>query len=221
MRTGKNGNGRGSGQSETATTLIHLPDGRSTPLEVVNLPKGRRNGHMIPSVAQSLTQESQFEALPDGILVDLIRERAGDIGFVVYRDGTPTFHSTFQHGNLTLVPPKVHRSLVDALRLRNMLGTSQMPSTLLSEINDVLCTYLDLEESDRKLVGNFALCTWLNDLQQVAPYLWIIGPYSCGKSTLLRLLSAICRRSVVADDISPAALYTLSTIGLCINNAIV
>jgi hypothetical protein len=82
---------------------------------------------------------------------------------------------------------------------------------LLSEINGVLRTYLDLEESDRKLVGNFALCTWLNDLQEVAPYLWIIGPYSCGKTTLLRLLGAICRRPVIAGDISPAALYTLST----------
>jgi hypothetical protein len=212
MQTAKNGNGHGSGQSETAPSLIHLRDGRSVPIEVVNSPKGSRNGHMkLPPAAQSLTQESQFAVLPGGILIDLVRERSGDIGFVVCRDGTPTFHSTFQHGNLTLVPPKVHRSLVDALRLPSLLGTTQTPTMLLSEINDLLCTYLDLEESDRKLVGNFALCTWLNDLHHVAPYLWIIGPYSCGKSTLLRLLGAICRRSVVAGDISPAALYTLST----------
>src|ERR1700675_4857578 len=169
MQTTKNGNGHGSGQSETAPGLIHLPDGRSVPIEVVNSAKGSRNGHRkLPPAAQSLTQESTLEVFPGGILIDLVRERSGDIGFVVCRDGTPTFHTTFQHGNLTLVPPKVHRSLVDALRLPSMLGPSQTPSTLLSEINGVLCTYLDLEESDRKLVGNFALCTWLNDLQQVA-----------------------------------------------------
>lgn len=212
MRTAKNGNGRGDGQSETATSLIHLPDGPSVPLDVVNSAKEGRNGHMkLPPAAQSLTQETQFEVLPDGILVDLVRERSGDIGFVVCRDSTPTFHSTFQHGNVTLVPPKVHRSFVDALRLPKSLGTSETPRTLLSEIDDVLSTYLDLDKSDRKLVGHFALCTWLNDFQQVAPYLWIVGPPSCGKSTVLRLLSAICRRSVVAGDISSAALYTLST----------
>ncbi len=212
MRTAKNGNGRGNGQSETATSLIHLPDGRSVPIGVVNSPKGGRNGHMkLPPATQSLTQESQFEVLPDGILVDLVRETSGDIGFVVCRDGTPTFHSTFQNGNVTLIPPKVHRSFVDALRLPKTLGTSETPRTLLSEIDDVLCAYLDLDKSDRKLVGHFALCTWLNDLQQVAPYLWIVGPSSCGKTTILRLLSAICRRSVVAGDISSAALYTLST----------
>lgn len=31
------------------------------------------------------------------------------------------------------------------------------------------------------------------------------------KSTLVQLLSAICRRSVVVGDVSPAALYTLTT----------
>jgi hypothetical protein len=74
-----------------------------------------------------------------------------------------------------------------------------------------LGTYLDLDKSDRRLLGYFALCTWLNDLQHTAPYLWIVGPFSCGKTTVLRLLSAICRRSVIAGDISPAALYQLST----------
>jgi hypothetical protein len=212
MQTAKNCNGHGSGQSEPAPSLIHLPDGRSLSIEAVNSAKGGRKGHRkLPPAEQSLTRETQFEVLPDGILIDLVREKSGDIGFLVCRNGTPTFHSTFQHGNLTLIPPKVHRSLVDALRLPSLLGTIRTPTTLLSEINEVLCTYLDLEELDRKLVANFALCTWLNDLSQVAPYLWIIGPYSCGKTTLLRLLSAICRRPVVAGDISPAALYTLSS----------
>jgi hypothetical protein len=212
MRTAKNGNGRGNGQSETSTTLINLPDGRSLPLEVVNLPKGGRNGHTkLPPAAQSLTQETQFEVLPDGTLVDLVRERSGDLGFVVCRDGTPTFHSAFQNGDVTLIPPKVHRSYVDAVRLPKMLGARETPRILLSEIDDVLCTYLDLDTSHRKLVGYFALCTWLADLQLVAPYLWIVGPFSGGKSSLVGLLSAICRRSVVAGEMSAAALYTLNT----------
>ena len=42
-----------------------------------------------------------------------------------------------------------------------------------------------------------------------APYLWVIGPYSGGKTTLLRLMSALCRRAVRAADITPAAFYSL------------
>ena len=212
MRTSKNGNGRGKDRAETAITLIHLPDHRSTPLEVVNSPKGGRNGPIKhPPAAQSLTRETEFEVLPDGRLIDLVLERSGEIRFVVSGDGTPTFPATIQHGHVTLVPPKVHRTFVDALRWPKSLGTCETPRTLLGEIDDVLCRYIDLDESDRKLVARFALCTWLNDLQHVAPYLWIVGPFCCGKSTLLRLLSATCRRSVVAGDISSAALYTLSS----------
>ena len=211
MRTENNGNGRGNGQSLPATSLIHLPDGRCVTPDVVNSQKGGRNGHIkLPPAAQSLTRETQFEICPDGTLVDLVRERVGDIGFVVWRDGTPSFHGTYQNEDVTLVPPRVHPSFVDAVRLPKTLGTSETPRTLLSEIDDVLGTYLDLDKSDRKLLGHFGLCTWLPDRQQVAPYLWILGLFSCGKTTLLHLLSAICRRSVVVGDVSPAALYTLT-----------
>ena len=211
MRPENNGNGRGNGQSLRATSLIHLPDGRCVTPDVVNSQKGGRNGHIkLPPAAQSLTRETQFEICPDGTLVDLVRERVGDIGFVVWRDGTPSFHGTYQNEDVTLVPPRVHPSFVDAVRLPKTLGTSETPRTLLSEIDDVLGTYLDLDKSDRKLLGHFGLCTWLPDRQQVAPYLWILGLFSCGKTTLLHLLSSFCRRSVVVGDVSPAALYTLT-----------
>ena len=209
MGTQENGNGHGNAQSETASRLIHLTGGRSVLPEV---PSSRRNGDMRRGAAgQSLTQEAQFEVLPDGSLVDLVRMSSGDLGFVAYRNGASRFQPTFQNGDVTLIPPNVHRSFADATRLPQSLGTSQTPRTLLREIDEVLSTYLDLDQSDRRLVGFFALSTWLNDLQHVAPYLWIVGPFACGKSSLLRLLSAICRRSIVAGDISAAALYTLST----------
>jgi hypothetical protein len=41
-------------------------------------------------------------------------------------------------------------------------------------------------------------------------YLWVSGPVYSGKSTLLRLLGALCRRGVLAGDLSPGALYRLS-----------
>ena len=200
------------GQSEAASYLISLTDGQAVPLHFISSLRAKRTGRMTPPpAAQVLTRESQFEVLPDGTLIDLVRERTGELGFVVCHNGASTFHGEFRTENVTLVPPKVHRSLVDAVHLPNSLGTSEPPRALLSEIDDALGTYLDLDKSDRKLLGYFALCTWLNDRQHIAPYIWIVGPFSCGKTTLLRLLSAICRRSVIAGDISPAALYTLST----------
>jgi hypothetical protein len=168
MRTARNGNGR-CGQSETAPHLIHLMDGRSVQLDVVNSLNGRRNGHVIPTPAQSLPHETQFEVLPDGTLIDLVRESSGDLGFVVCRNSACTFQRSFRNGDATLVPPKVHRSFVDALHLPKSLGTSETAEALLREIDDVLCTYLDFNEPDRKLVVYFSLYTWLNDLLHVGP----------------------------------------------------
>jgi hypothetical protein len=212
MKTAKNGKGRGI-QSEAVTYFVRLTDGRSLPLEVItSLNPGRAEQVTLPpAVVEVPIRESQFEVLPDGALIDLVRERSGDLGFVVYQNGASTFYRTFQREDETLVPPRVHRSLADAMRLPRMLGTSETPRTLLREIDDVLCMYLDLDESDRKLVAYFALCTWLTDLQHIAPYLWIVGPMGSGKTTLLRLLSAICRRSIVAGNVSSAALYNLTT----------
>ena len=209
MRTAKNGNGHGNGQPETAPNLIHLPDGRPVRLEGSNSGRSRL---MKPwPAAQSRVKETQFEPLPDGTLIDLVRDRCGELGFVVCRNGSATFHDTFQNGDVTFVPPKVHRSFVDAMCLPKSLGTSETPRTLLREIDDVLCTYVDLDKADRRLVAYFSLYTWLHDLLHVAPYLWIVGPYGCGKTTLLRLLSRLCRRSIIAGEISPAAFYTLIT----------
>ena len=126
--TAKNGNGRGHGQVETAGSFLYLPDGRSVPLEIINSQSGRSLKH--PPTAQSQTRESQFEMLPDGTLVDLIREGSGDIAFVVYRNGTPTFHNTFWNGDWTLIPPKVHCSVVNALRLPKTLGASETPKNI-------------------------------------------------------------------------------------------
>lgn len=123
MRTENNGNGRGNGQSLRATSLIHLPDGRCVTPDVVDSPKGGRNGRMkLPPATQSLTRETQFEICPDGTLVDLVREKVGAINFVVWRDGTPSFHRTYQNEDVTLVPPRGHPSFVDAVRYRRRSG---------------------------------------------------------------------------------------------------
>jgi len=55
----------------------------------------------------------------------------------------------------------------------------------------------------------FALSTWLNDLYRVAPYFWIVGRHSGGKTTLLHALGAICHRPVLVGDITPASIYWL------------
>jgi hypothetical protein len=71
--------------------------------------------------------------------------------------------------------------------------------------------YADCDLSDRKLLAHFALYSWVADLLPVAPYIWVTGPHSYGKTTLLQIMSAMCRRSILAGDVSVASLYRVTT----------
>jgi len=57
------------------------------------------------------------------------------------------------------------------------------------------------------VLAAFVLYSWLADRLSPAVYLSIVGLPQSGKSTLLELLSAICRQPLFVTDISPAAVY--------------
>jgi len=200
-----------NGQSGVNGRTVHLPDGR------VVLPESSRsrpehgNAHEASKfpVTPQYQRETQFEVCADGTLLELVREKSGDLSFAAYRNGTSTFCRTFQQEQVTLVPPRIHHTTAEALYLPRSIGPSETAGALLQEIEDLLATFLDIDEVPRKLTACFALSTWLSDLSPVAPYLWIVGPYTSGKSSALQLLGTVCRRGVIAGDISPAALYQL------------
>jgi hypothetical protein len=201
----ENTNGHNSSGSSTAT--IHLSRGRHSVLNSPLAPPGQ-NGNWFHTESQT---EVQFAELLSGGLADLVRGPQGDLEFLTYRDGVGTYQRSVADGTRTLVPPNVDRSLIEAVRWPSFVEANDASRLLLSDIKDLLKHYLELADLDYDLVAHFALSTWFADLSRVAPYLWVVGAHSCGKTTLLRLLSAICRRPALAADITPAALYSLCT----------
>ena len=71
----------------------------------------------------------------------------------------------------------------------------------------MISKFIDLPDRDIRLIQGYFLAGWFPDLCVSAPYLWLVGPPGSAKTTLLRLLSALCRRSLLVGDIRPAALY--------------
>lgn len=207
-----NGNGHSNVQFPKTGVLIYSPEGRPIALENTPEKTARRNGHARHEVmTQPSYREVQFAQLADGGLVDLVRRQLENIELVVYRDGAASVQGSVQDGDAILVPPSVDCSLLQAVRCPKLAGACETPNALLSEIREFLQGYLEIGEAESKLVAYFALSTWLNDLHTVAPYLWIVGPHSGGKTTLLRALGAICRRPVLVGDITPASIYSLCT----------
>jgi hypothetical protein len=55
------------------------------------------------------------------------------------------------------------------------------------------------------------MSTWFVDKLSVAPYLSVVGLPQSGKTTLLKVLSLVCRRSLLIADITSASLYRACT----------
>ena len=196
-----------NGRSEMTNPLIHMPDGSAV---VVESPRAKGKGHIGQGALPSTSSRAvQFARLQSGGLVDLVREPSGNLSLLIYRNGKATVRHYLSDGGTTLVPPKVDQSLAEAVRWPTFVEANETPRQLLDDMKCVLRQYVDLDDRDYDLVAHFSLYTWFGDVGSFAPCLWVIGPYSGGKTTLLRLMSALCRRAVRAADITPAALYSL------------
>src|SRR5271169_3237680 len=200
-------NGCNNGRSEMTSPLIHLLDGHAV---VVESPRARGKRQIGQGTFPSAPSRAvQFARLHSGGLVDLVLGPSGSLSLLIYRNGKATVRDYFSDGGTTLVPPKVDRSLAEAVRWPTFVNANDTPRQLLDDMKCVLRQYVDLDDRDYDLVAHFSLYSWFSDVGSFAPYLWVIGPYSGGKTTLLRLMSALCRRAVRAADITPAALYSL------------
>jgi hypothetical protein len=86
-----------------------------------------------------------------------------------------------------------------------------MPYTSVKQLVENILAFIrhvvDVPHEYALLLSAFVVYTWVADRLPTAVYLSVIGLPQAGKSTLLELLSLLCRRAVLASDISQAATY--------------
>jgi hypothetical protein len=137
-------------QHHQSSYSIRLKNGRSVPLKVITSLQTAAN--RIPSLLDNpevSTREIDFVRFPNGALADLVRDSSGDPAFVVFRDGKSTFHRTLKDGAVTLVPPRMHRSILEAVCLPNSIELGCTPRGLLKDIDEVLENYADFRTRTR------------------------------------------------------------------------
>ena len=77
-------------QSERASSAIRLSNGRSVPLEVItSFASDRRNG-LTPEATGKPVLETGFMDLPNGGLLDLVRDSYGSLTFALFQKGSFT-----------------------------------------------------------------------------------------------------------------------------------
>jgi hypothetical protein len=214
MAAQKNGNNGAVPLLDSASPVIVLPDGRPYSSGQI---KDQFNGRRVqdrgsleaPQPGAVEPQPINFRMLPDGTIVELVRSlsQPGRPRFLIWKAGAVKFQESFDYDGSQFVPPRIDVSLINATRLPTGIAPCGNAAELLHEIALCVSEYIELAPEYVRLVSNFVLYTWFQDLLAVAAYLWVIGPSAAGKTRLLTLLHALCRRGVMASDISPAALY--------------
>ena len=84
-------------------------------------------------------------------------------------------------------------------------------SSTLEIIADVFKEHVKFQnDTDADVLAVWTAMTYVMDHLEIAPMLYINSPVAqCGKSTVLKLLSAFCHNSRMVSKISPAAIYRL------------
>jgi hypothetical protein len=158
-----------------------------------------------------LGEPTPFKSFPDGSLIETVRDPQRRDGFrlVAYKDQKTQIVNQFEHNGDRFVPGEIVRNLAPHLRLAAGISPCGTPRDLLAELVATFRDFVDLPDGVLQIFGAFVLCTWFPDRLRVAPYLWLVGPLASGKTTIEKLLQALCRRAFLVGDLTPASLYQL------------
>ena len=153
--------------------------------------------------------ETDFAELSDGTLLELVQDPTdpGQRCFAVWRNGEICFLNRLEQDGRVFVPPAENSEILDHIRLPRGAASYKSAQEILSGLESLISQCIAVDEKYVPVLANFVLSTWFVDRFLVAPYLSVVGLPQSGKTTLLRLLNLVCRRSLLVADISSASFY--------------
>lgn len=153
--------------------------------------------------------EVDFAELEDGTLIELVESPAspGRRCLAVCKDGQIRFLERVEHNGQVFVPLTQNSGSLGRIRLARSAEPYQSVQKLLSRVESLISQCIAVDEKYVTLLADFVLSTWFIDRFSVAPYLSVIGLPQSGKTTLLKVLSLVCRRPLLIADITSASFY--------------
>ncbi len=185
------------------------PKPLSTKVLPLSKPDGREGSGLGPSV-QLPSVEIDFADLKDGSLVDLVEDPENPMRtlLAVWKDGDISYHEKLEHGGLVLLPLPRSGQILKHVRLPRDVRPYESAPSLLLEVMKLISQCVELNENYVFLLASFVFSTWLVDRLPIAPYVSVVGLPQSGKTTLLQVLSLVCRRPLLTADVSSAAFYS-------------
>jgi hypothetical protein len=80
---------------------------------------------------------------------------------------------------------------------------------LIPDLASAISKFVVMRAEDVLIVEAFILACFFPDCFDAVPYVWIVGPPGSAKTTLLKLLSCLCRNALLVGDVRSSAIYQL------------
>jgi hypothetical protein len=163
----------------------------------------------IPVSQSQSVNEIDFTEMGDGTLVELVehRQNPGRRCFAIWKDGEVRFSDRLEQHGQVFVPTARDSKILECIRLPRGAESYGSAQELVTGLESFIKLCIALDEKYVPVLANFVLSTWFVDRFLVAPYLSVVGLPQSGKTTLLKLLKLVCRRSLLVSDISSASFY--------------
>jgi hypothetical protein len=155
--------------------------------------------------------------LPNGCIVDLVLDAAdhAKTKFICWQppeneghkeDPQIAYSEILADSGHAYLPEQVDPNLLRSIRMPIEAEPYESLAQLISDISALILRCVALSDTDARLLAHFVLATWLIDRLPIAPYFALVGPPQSGKTTLLRVLHLLCRRSLFASDATSVTL---------------
>ena len=155
--------------------------------------------------------EVDFRELADGTLVETIEDPNDPSNslLAIFEDGKVRYAEKLAHNDQLLVPLPKNSGIVRNVMFANGAEDFESPKELFESTVAFLYRIIDLSLEQYALIASYILSTWVAHKLPIAPYLALVGPPGSGKTTVLRALQILCRRTLLTPDISSAAFYEI------------